>query len=974
MSFARGRGGSILFRSVLRSRPLAIGFAVACLATTTQLGASAQLSPATIGVSPSNVGVFTLGLGGWKVQSSAAATESGAEVSSPGFSTVGWLPVKPDDAGAPGTEIEALLQNGACPDVFYSDNMLKCFGFVLPVPQGGVPTLPAPRFDVPWWFRTDFKVFLGQGQDATVVVNGVVGQADVWVDGQEVATQATVEGDYTRYSFDVSNLVRPGDNTLALEIYPNDPGTMYTLNDVDWNQDPPDNNTGIQFPVQLHVSNALGLDNSHVLQSDSPDLSTSALTVRADVTNHSTAVQSGVVTATITAPGASAPALTVSKPITVPADTRTTLAFSPSAYPELTISDPQLWWPYQMGAQPLYQLSVSLAEGGGPVETQSETFGIRTVSTSLVGTSAMAPEGAREFAVNGVPFDVRAGGWAPNLFLHYSSTDIANQIQLLKGLGLNAIRLEGHDPPGDFYEQMDRAGILIDDGFQCCNAFGPPAGDAELTAKDYAIMQLSAYTIGQKLRNHPSVLNYSWSDNAPTPKQEQVSLAGFRQADFEDPLVCSAEYSSSLYNGCQVLPASGEREGPYDWVPPSFWFDDQYNAVDPTRTNAGGEWAFASEQSAGDTVPTMDSIERFMSPSDQAQLWLDPAYNQYHTNYEPDFVSYQFGTLYWLDQAMRSRYGSWSSLAQYVEEAQVQDYEDTRAQFEASIDHWTNQPTPSTGTDYWQANKGWPTLLWDLYNYDYDEAGSYFGASKANETLHVIYALDSGGVTVDNLGSNTQSGLSVVSRVYDTAGNLLDQQQSGSLRMAGQGVDNKILVPRVPPTTAPPQPARTYFVELLLYQNGRQVDRNVYWLSTQHDQVNWTATVTPGTPRATMTQYGDLTALQHLPEARVAVTAASKPGPAGTTTTTVTVTNTSSTRSVAFFLRADVRRGTTAGAELPGDNEVLPVSWSDNDITLWPGESETLTARYATSLLQGAAPVVSFSGWNVPRFDVSGAR
>ncbi len=61
------------------------------------------------------------------------------------------------------------------------------------------------------------------------------------------------------------------------------------------------------------------------------------------------------------------------------------------------------------------------------------------------------------------------------------------------------------------------------------------------------------------------------------------------------------------------------------------------------------------------------------------------------------------------------------------------------------------------------------------------------------------------------------------------------------------------------------------------------------------------------------------------------------------------MTNPSSNPAVAFFLRADVRRGTAAGTALPGDNEVLPVTWSDNDVTLWPGESQTLTATYAVS-------------------------
>ena len=54
-------------------------------------------------------------------------------------------------------------------------------------------------------------------------------------------------------------------------------------------------------------------------------------------------------------------------------------------------------------------------------------------------------------------------------------------------------------------------------------------------------------------------------------------------------------------------------------------------------------------------------------------------------------------------------------------------------------------------------NKGWPTLLWSLYNNDGDQAGAYFGAQKANRPLHALYALDNGTVTVDNLGGATRS-------------------------------------------------------------------------------------------------------------------------------------------------------------------------------------------------------------------------
>jgi hypothetical protein len=530
---------------------------------------------------------------------------------------------------------------------------------------------------------------------------------------------------------------------------------------------------------------------------------------------------------------------------------------------------------------------------------------------------------------------------------------------------LNGIRTEGKQLPDDFYEQMDRAGILVDGGFQCCDAW--QLQDSGLTSDhDFDILGLSALTIGQNLRNHPSVLNFSWSDNQPTRRQEAVSLQGFQQADFQDPLIASAEYKSSPQLG-----PSGEKEGPYDWVPPSYWYDtSHYDSGDSSRTNVGGAWAFDSEAGAGHTVPTLDSIQRFLSPFEQDQLWQNPDYNQYHANYEPalpgpDNGGYSFGTLHDLDSAISNRYGAWSSLSQYVQEAQVQNYETQRAEFEAYVDHSTNKDAPSTGIVYWQLNKGWPTLLWDLYNNDFDQAGSYFGAKKANEPLHVLYTYDDGTVSVDNLSNRDRNGLSVVSNVYGVDGRLLDHRTAAGVSVGGQGVARNLLHPAVPAATTPPAPAKTYFVELLLQRHGKVVDRNVYWLSTQQDVVDWDKTI--GNPQATMTQFANLGQLQSLPAAAVRVRAHTESAGEGLEKTVVRITNASSQPTVAFFLRADVRRGSPSGTPAAGDNEVLPVYWSDNDVTLWPGESETLRATYRRADLRGASPVVSVSAWNSPR-------
>ena len=120
-----------------------------------------------------------------------------------------------------------------------------------------------------------------------------------------------------------------------------------------------------------------------------------------------------------------------------------------------------------------------------------------------------------------------------------------------------------------------------------------------------------------------------------------------------------------------------------------------------------------------------------------------------------------------------------------------------------------------------------------------------------------------------------------------------------------------------------------------------------------------------------MTSYANLTGLRSLAPSQVSV-AAHTTTDGGDDVTDVTITNTSTTPAPAFFLRADVRRGSAAGAPGAGDNQVLPALWSDNDTTLWPGESETLQVRYAAAALRGASPVITVSGQNIAAQHVPG--
>ena len=88
------------------------------------------LAIGAFGASAASADTSIVGLGGWQVQSTAQATQAAAQISTPGFPTGSWLHVRPDDAGAVGTEVNALVQTGHCPNVFFSTNMKDCFGYM----------------------------------------------------------------------------------------------------------------------------------------------------------------------------------------------------------------------------------------------------------------------------------------------------------------------------------------------------------------------------------------------------------------------------------------------------------------------------------------------------------------------------------------------------------------------------------------------------------------------------------------------------------------------------------------------------------------------------------------------------------------------------------------------------------------------------------------------------------------------------
>jgi exo-1,4-beta-D-glucosaminidase len=190
--------------------------------------------------------------------------------------------------------------------------------------------------------------------------------------------------------------------------------------------------------------------------------------------------------------------------------------------------------------------------------------------------------------------------------------------------------------------------------------------------------------------------------------------------------------------------------------------------------------------------------------------------------------------------------------------------------------------------------------------------------------------------------------LQALIRVRNLDGGVPHERRVQDIELAGNGARQLATLPTLAGLS------RAYFIELeLASADGKPISRNVYWLSTQTDELDWAHSNWYVTP---VTRYADLTPLQSLPAATSDVRATLRHEGAEDIAT-VTLTVPPSSRAVALFQHVSIKR--SAGGEL-----MLPILWSDNDVTLWPGESLTLSAHFAPP--GAAAPVVEVSGWNVP--------
>lgn len=790
--------------------------------------------------------------------------------------------------------------------LFYSKNL-----------QDTVDYLP---FYSPWLYRSSISLDPSNGKHYFIQTNGITSKADIWFNGHEIADKKVQTGCYGGHVYEVTDLAE-SDNALLIRAWPTDYNKDFAMGFVDWNPYPPDNGTGVWRDVVVKETGPLMMGPVRVVHDYVPGKKDVRVTLNVDVTNLEGASVTGSISAVVSEEGGKTSheaGQAVRSTFQLGAGETRTVRIN------TTIWNASIWWPAQWGDQPLYTAHVSVsAHGSVSDEAEPPSFGIRHVTSDVNGHNDTI------FRINGQPFQVRGGGYSSDIFMRWDEAKFRAQAQYVLDMGLNTIRLEGKEEHPELYDIADRMGLMVMAGWECCDKWEAWEYNEDVTATlwddgDYDTANASMRHEAAMLQRHPSMLAFLvGSDYWPDDRATEIYVDALRALDWQNPVICSAAKRGYP----ELLGPSGlKMDGPYDWVPPNYWYDPE--------KRLGSAYGFGSELGAGVGTPEMGSLKKFLSASDMEDLWTKPRKGLYHMSTNASQFFHR--TIY--NNALWARYGEPKSLEDYLLKSQMMDYEATRAEFEAYSARW-NADRPATGLIYWMLNNAWPSLHWNLFDYYLHPAGSYFGSKVGNRVEHVAYDYEAQKVWLINHALD-RSG----PRVLEIE--LID--------LEGEVLGNTTIDVETDPNTSKPVGSvpgvskieDAAFLRLVLSdEKGQMLSRNVYWLPGSLDVLKWGHSTWYHTP---VKPYADMTALQDLKTAQITTTLEA----VKQHTMVVRLENTSDVP--AFFIRLNLVDGS--------GSDVVPVTWSDNYVTLFPQEKLQLDVSWPGEC---SDPAVEVSGSNI---------
>lgn len=744
---------------------------------------------------------------GWKIQSGAAVTYCGEQLSGADADLDGWY-----DASVPSTVLGALTADGLF------EGALEGTGYYSEIDRD--------LFKEGWWFVKRFDApSLEDGQRAVLNFEGISYRAEVWFNGKKIAGSDEMVGPFRQFSYDVTDVFKES-NCLAVKVSRAEPGE-FNIGFVDWNPRAADESMGIFRPVWIRYCNKVSLSESFVSSSfENDDFNTAFLKVRTTLHNYSSDRIDGELVLNLEGKKSKVP-------VSIEAGGEKVVEISPEQAPMLKVRKPRLWWCHNLGTPEMYHIDLQLNVDGLCADTQGVDFGIRKIDTY------MTEEGHRGFILNGKKVLVKGAGWTDDIFLRNPDERNGIELEYVKSMNLNAVRFENFwGTSQNLYDQCDRKGLLALAGWSC---FWEWLGYAGVPDDEYGCireeedMDLIAESLRDQivwLRNHPSIIAwYVGSDKLPRPELEQRYLDILPEID-DRPVVMSAKGLVSSLSG----PTGMKMVGPYDYQGPEYWYDP----VAP-----GGAFGFNTETGIGAQMPEIESVRKFI-PEDE--LWpVGDAYD-FHCTVAREAMH----SLDVLKDAVNKRYGTPDNLEDFLLKAHHLDYDGTRAMFEAFR---VNVPR-STGLIQWMLNSAWPSVYWQLYDWYLVPTASFWSVKKACAPRQLVYNYYDRGVYAV-ADENVSCRLVAQMEMYGMDGSLLLSEEKEIGLKGGESLKT-FEVPRME--------SLSFLFLSLKDSDGNVVADNSYCISDVDDIHDWK---NYNWIRTELSQHSDFTQLSQMEDAEL---------------------------------------------------------------------------------------------------------
>lgn len=876
-------------------------------------------------------------VGAWRLAAAPDVAAAPSAISQPGFDAESWLP-----ATVPGTVLATYVANGVFPDPAFGLNNLQ---------------IPERLNRQDYWLRAEFtRPDGGARRIQALEFLGINYAAEIWVNGERLGA---TEGAFLRGRFVLPDRFSTGERiAVALRVSPpphpglpheesltSGPGqnggammidgpTFGASEGWDWIPSVRDRNAGVWQDVVLQATGDVRLGDPLVnTVLPRADNSLAELTFTVPVINDSAAARAVEVEVRF---GEGS----LHQRVSVAPRSTAMVRFAPDGFAELRVSNPALWWPNGYGAPTLHDLALAVRVDGIVSDTRKVRFGIREVSYELsavdssealqrVAVSPARSNGALLLDVTHQAIRKVEGGWAVSLARDTSgSAALAPVVDaslaphlLIRVNGVPIAVRGGNWGMDDWMKRVSRE--RMEPFFRLhreanVNTIRNWMGQSTESvffdlADEYGLLVLNDFWLSTQDHNaEPGDAALFLANAADTVSRFQhhpsIALWIGRNEGVPPPVLNSGlEQLVRTIDGTRVyLPNSRDvnmaNSGPWNYQPPEAYF---------TRVGRG----FSTEVGTP-SFPTLETFKAMMAPEDQWPISDAWAYHDWHQGKAGDVASFM--------KAMQNRFGAPTDLADFESKAQLLNYESHRAIFEGMN---AGLFTRNSGRLLWMTHPAWPSTTWQIYSYDYDTHASFFGAKKGSEPLHVQVNLPDRTLAVVNSLPAPLAGARVRVRNLALDGTLLEER---SLAVDAPALGTITVGEAVPEALFARAPVVLTKLELL-GSDGTLLSENLYWLAREP------------------ADYRAMSAMD-----KVAVSLGAR-RVAGNDEQVIEVTLSNPGDRPALLVKL-------AALDAAGQR-VLPAYWSDNYVSLLPGETRVVTIR---APLSAAAPdSIGVHGWNI---------